>query len=161
MDPIEDRLHQLGWTLPPPMPTPAGITLPFPTVHVVGSRAIISGHGPQDPDGPITLIGRIGDDMKVAQGYVAARLTALSILASLKRTLGSLDRVQRWTRVFGMVRCVPEFGEQPAVINGFSDLILELYGPEQGQHARSAIGVAALPFGIPVEIEGEVEIDLG
>ena len=92
------------------------------------------------------------------EGYQAARIVALSILSSLKRTLGDLDRVTAWLRVFGMVNSAPGFDRQPAVINGFSDLILELYGPEVGQHARSAVGMAELPFGIPVEIEAEVEI---
>ena len=92
------------------------------------------------------------------EGYQAARIVALSILSSLKRTLRDLDRVTAWLRVFGMVNSAPGFDRQPAVINGFSDLILELYGPEVGQHARSAVGMAELPFGIPVEIEAEVEI---
>jgi hypothetical protein len=91
------------------------------------------------------------------QGYGAARLTALAILASLKRALGDLDRVTAWGRVFGMVNSAPGFNKQPSVINGFSDLILELYGPVVGAHSRSAVGMAELPFDIPVEIEGEVE----
>ena len=89
----------------------------------------------------------------------AARLVALSILGSLERAIGDLDRVRAWTRVFGMVNSAPGFNMQPSVINGFSNLILELYGPERGAHARSAVGLAALPFDIPVEIEGEVELD--
>ena len=84
---------------------------------------------------------------------------ALSILGSLKRELGELDRVTAWLRVFGMVNSAPGFDRQPSVINGFTELILELYGPERGAHARSAVGMAELPFGIPVEIEAEVEID--
>ena len=92
------------------------------------------------------------------QGYVAARLTALSILGSLKRALGDLDRVTSWVRVFGMVNSAPGFNQQPSVINGFTDLTLDLYGAEAGAHCRSAVGLAELPFDIPVEIEGEVEI---
>ena len=92
------------------------------------------------------------------QGYVAARLTALSILGSLKRTLGDLDRIGAWVRVFGMVNSAPGFNKQPSVINGFSDLILELFGPDIGAHSRSAVGLAELPFNLPVEIEGEVEL---
>ena len=88
---------------------------------------------------------------------MAARLTALAMLASLKRALGDLDRVVAWGRVFGMVASAPGFNQQPAVINGFSDLILDLYGPTIGAHARSAVGLAELPFDIPVEIEGEIE----
>ncbi len=92
------------------------------------------------------------------EGYQAARLVGLSILGSLKRELGDLDRVVAWLRVFGMVNSAPGFNRQPEVINGFSDLILEVYGAERGLHARSAVGMAELPFGIPVEIEAEVEI---
>ena len=97
--------------------------------------------------------------MQATQGYAAARLTALSILGSLKRELGDLDRVRAWGRVFGMVNSAPGFNQQPSVINGFSDLIIELYGPEAGAHARSAVGMAELPFDIPVEIEAEVELE--
>ena len=101
---------------------------------------------------------RSGDQDRAAQGYAAAHLTALAILGSLQRTLGDLDRIVAWTRVFGMVNSAPGFNKQPAVINGFSDLILELYGHEAGGHARSAVGMAELPFDIPVEIEAEVDL---
>ena len=93
------------------------------------------------------------------QGYASARLTALAMLGSLQRALGDLDRITAWTRVFGMVASAPDFDKQPAVINGFSDLVLELFGPDIGAHARSAVGMAELPFNIPVEIEGEVEFE--
>ena len=157
---IENKLAALGLILPPPMQPPAGVVLPFRFVHRVGQRAIISGHGPQNPDGSIaTPLGKLGRELTVEQGYAAARLTALSILGSLKRALGDLDRVKAWVRVFGMVSSAAGFDRQPSVINGFSDLILELYGPDAGAHARSAVGMAELPFGIPVEIEGEVEIE--
>ncbi len=89
-------------------------------------------------------------------GSRAARLTALAILGSLKRELGTLDRIERWVRVFGMVNVAPGFKRTPAVMNGFTDLIVEVFGPERGAHARSAVGMAELPFDIPVEIEGEV-----
>jgi hypothetical protein len=154
---IEAKLQALGLALPAPMKAPAGVVLPFQFVHVVGSRALISGHGPQNPDGSIASpLGKLGKDLTVEQGYHAARLTGLSILGSLERALGDLDRIERWGRVFGMVNCAPGFNRQPSVINGFSDLILELYGPEAGAHSRSAVGMAELPFDIPVEIEGEV-----
>jgi enamine deaminase RidA (YjgF/YER057c/UK114 family) len=156
---IEDKLRSLGLTLPPPVALPPGVVLPFPWVRVAGGRAIISGHGPQAGDGAIAAPrGKVGRELSVEQGYEAARLTALGILGSLQRALGDLDRVTAWVRVFGMVNVAPGFNRTPAVINGFSDLIIELYGPESGAHARSAIGVAELPFDIPVEIEGEVEI---
>jgi hypothetical protein len=155
---IEEGLRARGLTLPPPTHPPAGVVLPFQFVRIVGRRAMISGHGPQSPDGSFARpLGKLGREVSVEQGYVAARLTALSILGSLKRTLGDLDRVTAWLRVFGMVNSAPGFNQQPGVINGFSDLILELYGPEAGAHSRSAVGMAELPFNIPVEIEAEVE----
>jgi enamine deaminase RidA (YjgF/YER057c/UK114 family) len=156
---VEAKLASLGLILPPPMVPPSGVVLPFRFVRIVGNRALISGHGPQNPDGSIaTPLGKVGRDLTVEQGYGAARLTALSILGSLKRALGDLDRIANWGRVFGMVNSAPGFNRQPNVINGFSDLILELYGPDAGAHARSAVGMAELPFDIPVEIEGECEI---
>ena len=158
MSRIEDRLASLGLVLPPALQPPAGTLLPFPFVRLIDNRAIISGHGPQNANGSIaTPLGKVGRDLTVEQGYAAARLTALSILGSLQRALGDLDRITAWVRVFGMVNSTAWFNHQPAVINGFSDLILELYGPEIGAHARSAVGMTELPFDIPVEIEGEVQ----
>jgi len=158
-DEIEARLTAMGLSLHAPLQAPPGMRLPFAFVRVRGDRAYISGHGPTPPDGPLAgPFGRVGAEVTVEQGYEAARLTALTVLSSLKRELGSLDRVTAWLRVFGMVNSAPGFGQQPAVINGFSDLILELYGPERGQHARSAVGMAGLPLNLPVEIEAEVEI---
>ena len=120
----------------------------------------VSGHGPQAADGALLpLRGKVGAEVSPEEGYDAARAVALSMLGTLKRELGDLDRVSAWLRVFGMVNSAPGFTDQPAVINGFSDLILDLYGPEAGQHARSAVGLAELPFGIPVEIEAEVAVD--
>ncbi|MCW3052513.1 MAG: RidA family protein [Chthonomonadales bacterium] len=157
---IEKRLEGLGLELPQPLQPPSGVRLPFASVRVHGNRAYIAGHGPQNPDGSVGgPLGKVGAEVSLEEGYQAARLTALSILGSLKRELGDLDRVTAWLRVFGMVNSAPGFVLQPKVINGFSDLILELYGPERGQHARSAVGLAELPFRIPVEIEAEVEID--
>jgi enamine deaminase RidA (YjgF/YER057c/UK114 family) len=159
MSRIEDKLHSLGLVLPPPLQAPAGVTLPFQFVRLVGRRALISGHGPQSADGSIAEpLGKVGRELSVEQGYAAAQLTALSMLGSLQRALGDLDRIQAWGRVFGMVNSAPEFMRQPSVINGFSDLILQVFGPHVGAHARSAVGMAELPFGIPVEIEAEVEI---
>lgn len=159
---IEARLGAMGLVLPPPVEPPAGVTLPFRFVRVRGTRAFVSGHGPQEADGSMARpLGKLGRDLDVGQGYRAARLTALAMLGSLQRALGDLDRVTAWLRVFGMVSSAPGFNRQPSVINGFSDLILELYGPERGAHARSAVGMAELPFDLPVEIEAEVEIDRG
>ena len=156
---IEARLQSLGLTLPPPLRPPPGLVLPFRFVRVRGARAWIAGHGPQHADGSIAQpLGKLGRELSVEQGYAAARLTALAMLGSLQRELGDLDRIAGWTRVFGMVNSATGFNRQPAVINGFSDLILELFGPEVGAHARSAVGMAELPFDIPVEIEAEVEL---
>ena len=156
---IEARLAELGLTLPPAVKPPAGVVLPFRFVRVLGNRAVISGHSPQAADGSIAgPFGKLGRELMVEQGYVAARSTALSMLGSLKRELGDLDRVTNWLRVFGMVNSAPGFNRQPAVINGFSDLILQLWGDDAGTHARSAVGMAELPFDIPVEVEAEVEV---
>jgi len=159
MGEIGAKLEALGLVLPPAIQAPAGIRLPFAPVLVRGNRAFVSGHVPQEASGAIARpLGKLGRELTVEQGYHAAALTALSILGSLRRALGDLDRVQSWLRVFGMVNSAEGFHQQPAVINGFSDLILELYGPERGAHARSAVGMAELPFNIPVEVEAEVEI---
>lgn len=159
MSRIEARLAELGLTLPPAVKPPSGVALPFRFVRVIGTRALISGHSPQAADGTIAgPFGKVGRDLPVEQGYEAARSTALSILGSLERELGDLDRITNWVRVFGMVNSAPGFDKQPAVINGCSDLILQLWGEDAGAHARSAVGMAELPFGIPVEIEAEVEI---
>jgi enamine deaminase RidA (YjgF/YER057c/UK114 family) len=147
---IERRLAELGLELPQPMRLPPGLTLPFPWVRV----------WPLLPDGSLSPItGKVGRDVTEEQAYDAARLTALAILASLRHALGDLDRITGWLRVFGMVNTAPGFTRTPAVINGFSDLILDLWGPDAGPHARSAIGVAELPFSLPVEIEAEVAVD--
>jgi enamine deaminase RidA (YjgF/YER057c/UK114 family) len=159
MTSIESRLRELGLTLPEPLQLPPGVVLPFPWVRVVGTRVLISGHGPTNADGSLAHpLGKIGREVTLEQGYDAARLTGLGILGSLHRELGSLDRIAAWTRIFGMVNAAPGFDQMPAVINGFTDLIIQVFGPERGKHARSAVGLAELPFGIPVEIEGEVEI---
>lgn len=158
MGAIDQRIEDLGLALPPEPVLPPGVVLPFAFVNVVANRAIISGHGPQDVDGRITLRGRVGTDLTVDDGYGAARLVALSMLGSLRRELGSLDRVTGWVKALGMVNCDPSFGDHPAVINGFSDVILDVFGPKIGRHSRSAVGMSSLPWGMPVEIEAEVTI---
>jgi enamine deaminase RidA (YjgF/YER057c/UK114 family) len=159
MPSAEERLATLGYALPEPLKLPPGVTLPFPWVRIVGSRAIISGHGPTNADGSLAQpLGKVGAEVTEEEGYVAARLTGLAILGSLKRELGSLERIACWSRVFGMVNSAPGFNRQPAVINGFTDLVITVFGRERGAHARSAVGLAELPFRIPVEIEAEVEL---
>jgi enamine deaminase RidA (YjgF/YER057c/UK114 family) len=156
---IGQRLKDLGLVLPAPLRLPPGVVLPFSWVRVAGRRVLISGHGPTTADGSFAPpLGKVGREVSLEQACTAARLTALSMLGSLERELADLDRIARWTRVFGMVNSDPAFIQQPAVINGFSDLILEIFGPDVGAHARSAVGMAALPFDLPVEVEAEVEL---
>ena len=153
---IEAKIHEMGLVLPDPLPA----NLPFPWVRVRGNRAYVSGHAPQNADGSLAdPLGKVGNDVSVEQGYEQARRVGLLILGSLKRELGDLNRVSAWLRIFGMVNCAPGFNRQPEVINGFTDLIHEIWGPDRGAHSRSAVGMAALPFNIPVEIEAEVEIE--
>ena len=150
---IEARLEELGLVLPEPP------RLPFSLVRLHGDRAVVSGHGPQLPDGsPAPPFGKVGAEVSVEEAYQAARLTALSMLGSLQRALGDLDRITAWLRIFGMVNAAPGFTNTPTVINGCSDLILDLFGPRVGQHARSAVGLAELPLNIPVELEAEIAI---
>jgi len=159
MSVVEQRLAALGLTLPSAFEPPPGVRLPFQVVRIAADRAFIAGHGPQHPDGSQPgPFGKVGAELSLEEGYQAARLTALSIFGSLQRALGDLDRITAWGRLFGMVNCAPGFNRMPAVINGCSDLVLEVFGPEVGAHARSAVGMAALPFDLPVEIEGEVLI---
>jgi enamine deaminase RidA (YjgF/YER057c/UK114 family) len=157
MSRIEDRLAELGLSLPAPAAAPPGVELPFALVRISGGRAYVSGHGPADGD-KMLFEGKVGRDVTLEQAQEAARATGLSMLASLRQELGDLDRVTRWIKALGLVNCGPGFNKTPAVMNGFTNLILDLWGPEAGRHARSAVGAAELPFDIPVEIEAIVEI---
>lgn len=156
---IEARIAALGLVLPPPLQAPPGVQLPFEWVRVRGRRAFVSGHVPVEADGRVAApLGKVGTEVTPEQGYAAARLVALAHLASLKRALGDLDRIAAWLRVFAMVNVAPGFYETPRVTNGYSDLILELFGPEVGAHARSSIGMV-IPLNAPVNCEAEVEVD--
>jgi len=157
---IDQRLASLGLTLPEPLQLPPGAVFPFRWVRVVGLRVLISGHGPTNADGSLAQpLGKVGREVSQEQAYTAARLAGLAMLGSLKRELDTLDRIAGWVRVFGMVNSAPGFNRQPAVINGFTDLIIDVFGPEKGAHARSAVGMAELPFDIPVEVEAEVQLE--
>jgi enamine deaminase RidA (YjgF/YER057c/UK114 family) len=158
MGTIADRLAELGLELPRPFEAPPGIEFKFDLVRVSGPHAYVSGHIPADGS-EVLVTGAVGAELTLEEGYEAARLTTLSILAGLEAELGDLDRVTGWVKALGLVRCAPGFDKPPAVINGFTDLILELWG-DAGHHARSAIGAGQLPFGVPVEIEAVVEHDL-
>jgi len=148
------RVQQLGLQLPPP-PKPAGVYKP---VVLVGNLAYVSGHGPLLSDGKLTT-GRVGDDLTLEQGKQAARQTGLAILATLKQSLGSLDRVKRIIKTLGLVNSSPTFYQHPGVINGCSELFGEVFGPDHGIGARSAFGVAALPGNMAVEIEIIAELN--
>jgi len=145
------------------------ITLPQPATPVanyvgavrVGNLLFLSGHGPLRTDGKPSARGKVGKDLTVEQGYQVAREVGLSLLATTRANLGSLDKVRRVVKVLGMVNSADGFGDQPKVINGFSDLMVEVFGEAIGKHARSAVGMAALPMGIPVEIEMVLEVGDG
>ena len=154
---IEGRLADLGLELPAPLAAPPGVELPFELVRVSGVHAYLSGHVAMDGT-EVLFQGKVGADVTLEQAQEAARATGLSMLAALKQELGDLDRVVRWVKALGLVNCAPGFNQTPAVVNGFTNLVLDLWGPDAGAHARSAIGVAELPFDVPVEIEAIVEI---
>ena len=150
----EERLAELKLELPP-APKPVAV---YRTVVVAGHVAYVSGHGPLKSDGTM-ISGRVGADLDLAAGKAAARQTGLAILASLRAQLGSLDRVGRVLKILGMVNATPDFRDHPAVINGCSELFAEVFGPEKGIGARSAVGMASLPGNIAVEIEAIFEVE--
>src|SRR4030095_15212101 len=149
----ETRIIELNLQLPPP-PKSAGVYRP---VVLVGSLAYVSGHGPLRSDGSF-IEGCVGGGLTVEQGKEAARQVGLTILSSLRRELGSLNRVRRVVKVLGLVNCTAEFRDHPQVINGCSELFRDVFGAENGVGARSAVGVASLPFNIAVEIEAVLEV---
>jgi enamine deaminase RidA (YjgF/YER057c/UK114 family) len=150
---IEERLVDLGIELPPAFAPIAN----FDLTARAGSLLFVSGHGPTQ-GAEVAFSGRVTSEVSLEEAYRAARLTALNCLRSMQDELGSLDRVLRIVKVLGMVWSDPDFTGQPQVVNGASDLLVEVFG-ERGRHARSAVGMAALPLGIPVEIELVVEVD--
>jgi len=150
----DSRLSELLLELPP-APKPMGVYKP---IVVTGNLAYLSGHGPLKPDKTL-ITGRLGLDMDVEAGYAAARITGLALLATLRSHLGSLDRVKRLVKLLGLVRSTDDFDQQPAVINGCSELFRDVFGEDAGVAARSALGTNSLPGGIAVEIEAIFEID--
>jgi enamine deaminase RidA (YjgF/YER057c/UK114 family) len=149
----EDRLRELGISLPAVAEPVANYV---PSVKV-GSLLFVSGDGPRREDGSLVK-GRVGADLDLDAGREAARLVGVSVLATVRDALGSLDRVMRVVRVFGMVNSTPDFEQHPQVINGFSDLMVEVFGEKAGKAARCAVGMGSLPFGIPVEIESLFQV---
>lgn len=150
---VEARLAELKLELPP-APKPAGIYAP---VLIIGDMAYVSGHGPLRTDGTL-IIGKVGEAISEADGFQAARAVGLTMLATLKRELGSLDRIVRIVKTLGMVNAVPNFQNHPQVINGFSSLWIELLGEQNGKGARSAVGMGSLPSNIAVEVEAQFQI---
>jgi len=150
---IEVKLEAMGLSLPAPLIPPGN----FQLVKVHGGLAYVAGHGPFDGATPL-IQGVVGRDLTLDQGYDAARLTALSMLASLNRELGELDRLTQWIRAVGYVHCTPGFGQNAQVVDGFSDLIVELWG-DAGRHARSAPGQGPSPLNVPIIVDAIVAID--
>jgi enamine deaminase RidA (YjgF/YER057c/UK114 family) len=150
----EARIKEIGLALPPP-PKPGGNYVPGVRV---GNLLFLSGHGPGRVDGVPSARGKVGRDLSIEDGYKVAREIGINLLGTAKALLGSLDKVKRVVKVLGMVNSAEGFGDQPKVINGFSDLMVEVFG-EHGRHARSAVGMAELPSGIPVEIEMILEVE--
>ena len=149
---VDERLTALGIVLPPAFPPVAN----YLSCSRTGDLLFVGGHGPID--GSNTMVGKVGTDLTLEQGREAARMTGLSLLATMQAELGSLDRVQQVVKVFGMVNVGGTFDQMPAVIDGCSDLLVEVFG-DKGRHTRSAVGLAALPFGIAVEIELIARVD--
>ena len=150
----EAKIKELGITLPPP-PRPMGNYVPGVRT---GNLLYLSGHGPIPVEGQPMPRGKVGRELSAEEGYKAARDVGINLLGSTRALLGSLDKVKRVVKVLGMVNSAEGFGDQPKVMNGFSDLMVEVFG-EAGRHARSAVGMAELPSGIPVEIEMILEVE--
>lgn len=149
----DQRFKNTGLILPP-APAPLGVYKPF---IIDGKHLYVSGHGPLQNDGSL-IIGRIGDDMDVEQGKMAAQQVGLTILSTITKNIGSLDKVKRVIKVLGMVNCVAEFEKHPYIINGCSELFKIVWGEENGVGVRSAVGMGSLPGNIPVEIEAMFEL---
>jgi enamine deaminase RidA (YjgF/YER057c/UK114 family) len=155
-DTPETRIQQLHLTLPP---APKPLAKYKPAV-LIGNTLYVSGHGPgkSGPDDKTAMVGRVGADLTTEQGKATARAVGLNILATMRATLGSLNKVKRLIKTLGMVNCTPDFKDQPQVINGFSELMAEVFGDDAGVGARSAVGMGSLPGNIPVEIEAIFEV---
>lgn len=154
---IEEKIQELGFLLPEPGSPVANYVSTVSFSETKTSRLVyVSGTGPKKSSGGY-ITGKLGKDLTIEEGYEAARITALNVLASLKKEVGDLNKIKKFVKVIGMVNCTPDFEKQPAVINGFSDFIVEVFG-ERGKHARSAVGMVSLPSKIAVEIEVVVEV---
>lgn len=151
----EARLQELQLTLPPPPPPAAK----YRTSMLVGNMLYVSGHGPAKIGDPIPLTGKVGKDLTLEQGQAVARTVGLNVLATVRTALGSLDKVKRIVKTLGMVNAAEDFKDHPLVINGFSELMAEVFGEEAGVGTRSAVGMGSLPNNIAVEIECQFEVE--
>ncbi len=151
----EARLQELGLSLPPP-PKPVA---KYKTAVLAGGLLYVSGHGPARINEKTPLAGRVGADLTTDQGKECARAVGMNILSTVRNTLGSLDKVKRLVKTLGMVNCTPDYKDQPQVINGFSELMAQVFGEDSGVGARSAVGMGSLPANIPVEIECVFEVN--
>lgn len=156
---VEQRLDTLGLRLPNPPRMPAGVAATFSWVRVVGNRVLVSGHGPQEPDGSAAgPFGRVPDVVTPAQAQESARRAALSVIGSVQLAIGDLDRIAAWVMVNGFVQAEPGYPDTTAVINAFSQVVIDVFGDDVGQHARTAIGAAALPLNLPVVVAAELTL---
>jgi enamine deaminase RidA (YjgF/YER057c/UK114 family) len=156
---VDDRLRELGWSLPEIPRMPAGVVTTFSWVRLVGDRVLVSGHGPQNPDGsPAGPFGRVPDEVSAEQAMQSARLAALAVISSVRGVIGDLDQIDAWVTVTGFVQAQPGYAQTTAIINSFSQVIIDAFGIRAGQHARTAIGVAALPLNLPVVVAAELHL---
>jgi enamine deaminase RidA (YjgF/YER057c/UK114 family) len=154
---IEGKLLELGITLPEPFKSPQGVQISFEWVRLFEGRAYVSGHGPQNIDGTAKgPFGKVGENVTSEQAAESARLATISILAGLRNALGDLDRITGWLKLDGMISAAPGFINTTNIMTSSSELLLELFGPEVGKHARTAIGIAQLPLDLPVVIAAEI-----
>jgi enamine deaminase RidA (YjgF/YER057c/UK114 family) len=159
---VEERLRELGYVLPAVPRMPPGVATSFTWVRLVGTRVLVSGHGAQNPDGsPAGPFGRVPDQITLEQAQASARLAALSVVSSVREAVGDLDRIGAWVMVSGFVQAESGYAQTTAVVNAFSRVILEVFGDEIGQHARTAIGVSALPLNLPVVVAAELILQPG
>ncbi len=156
---IEERIHELGLELPATPVMPPGVRVSFSWVRVVGTRVLVSGHGAQQPDGsPQGPFGRVPDVVSFEEAEASARAAALAVIAGVRRAVGDLDRVEAWLSVSGFVNAEPGYSRTTAVMNAFSEVVLDVFGEQVGAHARTAIGVAALPLDLPVVVGAELQL---
>jgi hypothetical protein len=156
---VERRLRELGLDLPDAPRMPPGVATTFSWVRVLGTRVMVSGHGPQSLDGsPAGPFGRVPDEVTLEQAQGSARLAALSAISSIRAAVGDLDRIAAWLTVSGFVQAEPGYPQTTAVVNAFSQVIIDVFGDAVGQHARTAIGAAALPLNLPVVVAAELSL---